>query len=218
MDFNKFTVKSQEALQAAQTKAVRYGHLEVDGEHLLLVLLEQGDGLVPRLLQKMGVPLDVLRNRLEQELERKPRVAGPGTESGKVYITQRLNQLLVKAEDEAKGLKDEYVSVEHILLAFIEEAGATPAGKILREFGVGRDQFLKSLIEIRGHQRVTSATPETTYEALQKYGRDLVEEARSNKLDPVIGRDSEIRRVVRILSRKTKNNPVLIGEPGVGKT
>jgi ATP-dependent Clp protease ATP-binding subunit ClpB len=218
MDFSKFTVKSQEAMQAAQTKAIRYGHLEVDGEHLLLVLMESTDGLVPRLLQKLGVPLKVLRSRVEQELERKPRVSGPGAEAGKVYITQRLNQLLVKAEDEAKRLKDEYVSVEHILLAFIEEGGATAAGKILREFGISRDQFLKTLMEIRGHQRVTSATPETTYEALQKYGRDLVQEARSNKLDPVIGRDAEIRRVVRILSRKTKNNPVLIGEPGVGKT
>ncbi len=211
-------MKSQEAIQAAQTKAVRYGHLEVDGEHLLVVLMEQADGLVPRLLQKMGVPLDGLRSRIEQELERKPRVSGPGAEAGKVYVTQRLNRLLVKAEDEARRLKDEYVSVEHILLGFIEEGGGTAAGKILREFGVNRDLFLQTLIEVRGHQRVTSATPETTYEALQKYGRDLVQEARSNKLDPVIGRDAEIRRVIRILSRKTKNNPVLIGEPGVGKT
>jgi ATP-dependent Clp protease ATP-binding subunit ClpB len=218
MDFNKFTVKSQEAIQAAQTKAVRYGHLEVDGEHLLLVLLEQADGLVPRLLQKMGVSVDGLRSRIEQELERKPRVSGPGAEAGKVYVTQRLNQLLVRAEDEARRLKDEYVSVEHILLGFIEEGGGTAAGKILREFGVNRDLFLQTLIAVRGHQRVTSSTPETTYEALQKYGRDLVQEARSNKLDPVIGRDAEIRRVIRILSRKTKNNPVLIGEPGVGKT
>jgi len=153
MDFSKFTVKSQEAMQAAQTKAIRYGHLEVDGEHLLLVLMEPTDGLVPRLLQKLGVPLEVLRSRVEQELERKPRVSGPGAEAGKVYITQRLNQLLVKAEDEAKRLKDEYVSVEHILLAFIEEGGATAAGKMLREFGISRDQFLKTLMEIRGHQR-----------------------------------------------------------------
>ena len=218
MDLNRFTVKSQEAFQAAQTKAVRYGHVEVDGEHLLLALMEQTDGLVPRLLQKIGVPIEKFRSRLEQELDRKARVSGPGAEAGKVYVTQRLNRLLIKAEDEAKRLKDEYVSVEHILLAFIEEGGASVAGRILQEFGVNRDVFLKTLIDVRGHQRITSATPEGTYEALQKYGRDLVEEARNNKLDPVIGRDSEIRRVIRILSRKTKNNPVLIGEPGVGKT
>jgi len=218
MDLNRFTIKSQEAVQAAQTKALRYGHTEVDGEHLLLVLLEQPDGLIPRLFQRMDVPVDRMKERLEQEVERKPRVSGPGIEAGKVYISQRLSRLLVKAQDEAERLKDEYVSVEHILLAFIEEGRATPAGKILQEFNVTRDFFLKSLTAVRGHQRVTSASPETTYEALQKYGRDLVEEARNGKLDPVIGRDSEIRRVIRILSRKTKNNPVLIGEPGVGKT
>lgn len=218
MDLNKFTTKSQEAIQAAQTKAIRYGHLEVDGEHLLLTLVEQSDGLVPRLLQRMETPVDRLKKRLEEELERKPRVSGPGVEPGKVYVTQRLNQLMVKAQEEAQRLKDEYVSVEHLLLAFIDEGDRTLAGRILREFGVTRDLFLKTLTSVRGHQRVTSASPESTYEALQKYGRDLVLEARSNKLDPVIGRDSEIRRVVRILSRKTKNNPVLIGEPGVGKT
>ena len=219
MDFNKFTVKSQEAIQAAQTKAVRYGHLEVDGEHLLLVLMEQADGLVPRLLQKMGVPLDGLRSRIEQELERKPRVSGPGAEAGKVYVTQRLNQLLVKAEDEARRLKDEYVSVEHILLGFIEEGGATrcrqdPAASLV--------STATCFCRPSSRCAATSGLPvrhrKTTYEALQKYGRDLVEEARSNKLDPVIGRDAEIRRVIRILCRKTKNNPVLIGEPGVGKT
>jgi ATP-dependent Clp protease ATP-binding subunit ClpB len=218
MDLSKFTIKSQEAVQAAQTKAVRYAHVEVDGEHLLLALVEQADGLVPRLLQRMEVPVDGLRARLEQELERRPRVSGPGTEPGKVYVTQRLNKLLVKAEDEANRLKDEYVSVEHILLGLIEEGSSTPAGRILQEFHVTRDVFLKTLFAVRGRQRVTSATPEATYEALHKYGRDLVGEARGNKLDPVIGRDSEIRRVIRILSRKTKNNPVLIGEPGVGKT
>jgi ATP-dependent Clp protease ATP-binding subunit ClpB len=218
MDLSKFTIKSQEAVQAAQTKAVRYAHVEVDGEHLLLALVEQSDGLVPRLLQRMEVPVEGLRSRLEQELERRPRVSGPGTEAGKVYVTQRLNKLLVMAEDEASRLKDEYVSVEHILLGLIEEGNSTPAGRILQEFHITRDVFLKTLFAVRGRQRVTSATPEATYEALHKYGRDLVSEARSNKLDPVIGRDAEIRRVIRILSRKTKNNPVLIGEPGVGKT
>ncbi len=218
MDLNKFTIKSQEAIQAAQTKAIRYGHQEVDGEHLLLALLEQSDGLIPKLFQRMEISVDTLRQSLEQELEKKPRVSGPGSEPGKVYITQRLNQLLVKAQDEARNLKDEYVSVEHILLAFIDEGSGTPAGRIVRDLGITREMLLKTLTSVRGHQRVTSAEPEGTYEALKKYGRDLVQEARSGKLDPVIGRDSEIRRVIRILSRKTKNNPVLIGDPGVGKT
>ena len=218
MDLNKFTVKCQEALQAAQTKAINFNHQEVDGEHLLLVLLEQPDGLIPRLLQRMEVSVEDFRGRLEQELDKKARISGPGSEPGKVYITQRLNKLLVQAQDEAKKLKDEYVSVEHVLLAFINEGKSTPAGSILMEFNITRELLLKTLTSIRGHQRVTSADPEGTYEALQKYGRDLVEEARSGRLDPVVGRDGEIRRVIRILSRKTKNNPVLIGDPGVGKT
>ncbi|MBW1924295.1 MAG: ATP-dependent chaperone ClpB [Deltaproteobacteria bacterium] len=218
MDLNKFTMKSQEALQEAQTMAVRYGHQEVDGEHLLLALLEQSDGLVPRLLQRMEVPVEAFQERVRAELDKKPRVAGPGAEAGKVYITQRLSKLLVKAQDEAQALKDEYISVEHILLAFVEEGPSTPAGKIFQEFNISREGLLQTLTAVRGHQRVTSADPEGTYEALQKYGRDLVQEARSGKLDPVIGRDNEIRRIIRVLSRKTKNNPVLIGDPGVGKT
>ncbi len=218
MDLNKFTIKSQEAIQAAQTKAIRYGHLEVDGEHLLLALVEQSDGLVPRLLQRMEVPVDQVSQRLEDELARKPRVSGPGVEPGKVYVTQRMSRLMVKAQEEAERLKDEYVSVEHLMLAFIEEGRSTPAGRILQDLQITRDLFLRTLTDVRGHQRVTSASPESAYEALQKYGRDLVVEARANRLDPVIGRDGEIRRVIRILSRKTKNNPVLIGEPGVGKT
>ena len=218
MDLSKATIKSQEAFQAAQTKAVRYGHQEVDGEHLLLALLEQSEGLIPKLLQRMEISVDAIRQRLDRELEKKPRVSGPGTEPGKVYVTQRLDQLLVKAQDEAKRLKDEYVSVEHLFMAFIDEGSSTPAGRILRDFKITRELLLNTLTSVRGHQRVTSAEPEGTYEALQKYGKDLVQEARSGKLDPVIGRDSEIRRVIRILSRKTKNNPVLIGDPGVGKT
>ena len=218
MDLNNFTTKSQEAIQAAQTKAIRFGHMEVDGEHLLLALLEQSDGLLPKLLQRMEVPVDRVRSRVEEELERKPRVSGPGVDPGKIYLTQRLSRLLIKAQEEAQRLKDEYVSAEHLFLAFIEEGPATPAGKVIKEFGISRDLFLQTLTAVRGHQRVTSASPEGTYEALQKYGRDLVKEAQTNKLDPVIGRDAEIRRIVRILSRKTKNNPVLIGEPGVGKT
>ena len=218
MDLNKFTIKSQEALQEAQTKAIRYGHQEVDGEHLLMALLEQPDGLIPRLLQKMEVSPEQVKERLEQELEKKPRVSGPGLEPGKVYVTQRMNRLLVNAQQEAQKLKDEYVSVEHLLLALVEEGSSTPSGKILQEFNLTRDTVLEALSSVRGHQRVTSAEPEGTYEALKKYGRDLVEEARSGKLDPVIGRDTEIRRIIRVLSRKTKNNPVLIGDPGVGKT
>ncbi|ROQ89604.1 ATP-dependent chaperone ClpB [Desulfosoma caldarium] len=218
MNLNKFTVKSQEALQSAQTKAVKYGHVEVDGEHLLAALLEQPEGLVPRLLKRMDVPLSAVQEDVVEALEKKPRVSGPGAEPGKVYITQRLNKLLVKAEEEARHLKDDYVSVEHLLLAFVDEGTSTPSGRVLNKHGVTRDAVLKALTAVRGHQRVTSADPESTYEALQKYGRDLVQEARSGKLDPVIGRDGEIRRVIRILSRKTKNNPVLIGEPGVGKT
>jgi len=218
MDINKFTTKSQEALQAAETKAIRFGHIEVDGEHLLLAMLEQPDGLASRLFRKMDVPVDRMRERLEDELNRKPRVSGPGVERGKIYITNRLNRLLSDAEEQAKRLKDEYVSAEHILLAFLQEGTSSPAGQVLQQFGVTRDSLLQTLTSIRGSQRVTSATPESAYEALQKYGRELVEEARNQKLDPVIGRDSEIRRVIRILSRKTKNNPVLIGEPGVGKT
>ena len=218
MDLNKFTIKSQQALQEAQTKAINYGHQEVDGEHLLQAMAEQDDGLFPRLLQRLEISVESFRGRLQQELEKKPRISGPGIEPGKVYVTQRLNKLLVKAQDEARKLKDEYVSVEHILLAFIDEGSSTAAGKIFKEFNITRDALLKTLTSVRGHQRVTSAEPEGTYEALQKYGRDLVQEARKGKLDPVVGRDGEIRRVIRILSRKTKNNPVLIGDPGVGKT
>ncbi len=218
MDINKFTIKSQEALQSAQAIATRYNHQEIDGEHLFLALLEQDNGLVPKIIEKVGAPVIQIKERVVQELEKKPRVTGPGTEAGKIYITQRLNKILLKAQDEAKNLKDEYVSVEHILLAFADEDSSTFVGKILKEFGITRETILNVLIEVRGHQRVTSPEPEATYEALKKYGRDLVEEARSGKLDPVIGRDSEIRRVIRILSRKTKNNPVLIGEQRKGKT
>jgi ATP-dependent Clp protease ATP-binding subunit ClpB len=218
MDLNRLTQKSQQAVQEAQSKALRYGHVEIDGEHLLLALLEQQDGLLPRLLARMEVPLASLKSALEQALERRPRVSGPGVEAGKIYVTQRLQKLFVQAEDEAKRLKDEYVSVEHITLALIDEGTSTVAGQLLQQFRVTRDSFLAALTAVRGHQRVTSADPETAYEALEKYGMDLVAQARQGKLDPVIGRDAEIRRVVRILSRKTKNNPVLIGEPGVGKT
>ena len=218
MDPNRMTQKTQEALHQAQNIAVRYGHQEVDGEHLLLALLDQSEGLVPRLFNKMDVPVENLRAEVEAGLQSRPSVSGPGMEAGKIYVTQRLNRVLIHADEEAKRLKDEYVSVEHLALALIGEGTITEAGRIFTNFNISRDRFLQALTEVRGHQRVTSATPESTYEALERYGRDLVKEARKGRLDPVIGRDSEIRRVIRILSRKTKNNPVLIGEPGVGKT
>ncbi len=219
MDLSKTTEKVQEALASAQGLATRYGHQQIDGEHLFYAMIDQEGGLIPQLLKKMDVPLNSLKSRVEQEIERLPRVStAPGTAPGQIYVTQRINRLLAKAEDEAKRLKDEYVSVEHLMLAFFSEDTRTPAGKILDEFNIDRDRFFKSLMSVRGSQRVTSATPEATYQALERYGRDLTDLARDGKLDPVIGRDAEIRRVIRILSRRTKNNPVLIGEAGVGKT
>ncbi|MYX07402.1 ATP-dependent chaperone ClpB [Streptomyces sp. SID8375] len=218
MDMNRLTQKSQEALQEAQTIAGRTDQTEVDGEHLLLALLDQPDGLVPRLFDQAGADTKALRASLMSELSRRPKVTGPGATPGQVYVTQRLAKLLDTAEQEAKRLKDEYVSVEHLVLALADEGSRTAAGRLLKEHGITKDVFLSALTRIRGNQRVTSATPEAAYEALEKYGRDLVAEARSGKKDPVIGRDAEIRRVTQILSRKTKNNPVLIGDPGVGKT
>jgi len=218
MDPNRLTQKSQEALTEAQTLAQRLGHTEVDGEHLLVALLNQQSGLVPRLIERAGAsPEDVLRE-IEAELSRRPKSTGPGTAPGQVFVTQRLSQLLDAADSEARRLKDEYVSVEHLALALIEEGSKSAAGRALQKARVSRDAFLSALTTVRGNQRVTSATPEGSYEALEKYGQDLVADARTGRLDPVIGRDSEIRRVIQILSRKTKNNPVLIGDPGVGKT
>ena len=218
MDMNRLTQKSQEALREAQTLAVRLGHTEVDGEHLLIALLDQPEGLVPRLLAQAGADIEGLHADLSADLAKRPRTTGPGVAPGQVVVTQRLARLLDTAEREARRLRDEYVSVEHLALPLIEEGSATSAGRRLKEHGVTREAFLTALTRVRGNQRVTSATPEAAYEALAKYGRDLVAEARADKLDPVIGRDAEIRRVVQILSRKTKNNPVLIGDPGVGKT
>ena len=218
MNMNKLTQKSQEAFYDAQNSAIRHGHQEVDGEHLALALINQENGLIPKLLEKMNVPVQNISAALEMELRKRPRISGAGQEAGKIFVSQRLSSLLVKAEDEADKLKDEFVSVEHIFLALLEEGSATPSGKIFAAFSITTDNFLKTLSDVRGSQRVTSDNPEDTYDVLEKYGRDLVKAARENKLDPVIGRDEEIRRVIRILSRKTKNNPVLIGEPGVGKT
>ena len=218
MDLNKLTLKSQEALSSAQNIAVTMGHTEVDGEHLLLALLRQENGLVPRLLSKMGLQAEGVAEETEKELLKRSRVSGPGVEPGKIHISMRLSRLLVSAEETAARMKDEYVSVEHLFARLLDEGNSTTAGRILAGAGITTQSFLKALQDVRGSQRVQSADPENTYEALERYGRDLVAMARSGKLDPVIGRDEEIRRVIRILSRKTKNNPVLIGEPGVGKT
>jgi ATP-dependent Clp protease ATP-binding subunit ClpB len=215
VDLNKLTQKSQEAVAAAQALAVERGHNDVDVEHLLSALLAQEDGLVPRLLTRMDAQTEAIRDAVESVLDTRPRISGTGYDPSKIFLTQRLGKLLVDAEKHAKRLKDEYVSVEHLLMAMLEDA---KIGKLLQQFGITHDKFLKALTDVRGNQRVQSANPEATYEALERYGRDLVKMARDGKMDPVIGRDAEIRRVVRILSRKTKNNPVLIGEPGVGKT
>src|SRR5262245_9264478 len=213
MDANRLTEKSQEALQAAHRLAVKLGQQQMDVEHLLMALLDQERGLTAAILNKADVAVDALKVRLHRELEKVPRVSGG---SGEIGITGRLNRLLGQAEEEAKRLKDDYVSVEHMLLALLDDSGA--AGKVLKEFGVTRARLMSALQDVRGHQRVTSQNPEATYEALERYGRDLTQLAAQGKLDPVIGRDEEIRRVIQVLSRRTKNNPVLIGEPGVGKT
>ena len=218
MDPNKFTQKSQEAISEAQNIAIRFSNQQVDVEHITLALVEQENGLVSRLLEKGGVDVESYKKALSSEIKKFPQVSGPGAEAGKIYVTQRLNNVLVKAQDLASSMKDEYVSVEHIFLTILDESESTAVGKVNKQFRLDKEKIKSLLTEIRGNQRVTSADPEGSYEALQKYGRDLVEEAREGKLDPVIGRDSEIRRVIRILSRRTKNNPVLIGEAGVGKT
>ena len=216
MDMNRLTQRSQEALQEAQSIAIQLGQTEVDTEHLARALISDDNGLAPRLLGFAGVDTDALRGDLDAELRRRPSVSGPGAAPGQVFVTQRLSRALDAADREAKRLKDEYVSVEHLLLGILEQSSA--ASRLMQTRGLTRDSLLGALTQVRGNQRVTSATPEGSYEALEKYGRDLVDEARSGRLDPVIGRDTEIRRVIQILSRKTKNNPVLIGEPGVGKT
>src|SRR5947208_3290584 len=217
MDPNRFTEKVQQALQSAQSAAVRRSHQQVDVEHLLSALLQQENGLAGAILAKAGLAAETLGQRIEQELDRLPKVTGAaGAPPDQIYISGRLNRVLTQAEDEAKKLKDEYVSVEHVLLAMTDDKG--PAGRLLAQAGVERDRLLQALREVRGSQRVTSPTPEATYQSLERYGRDLTEAARQGKLDPVIGRDEEIRRVIQVLSRRTKNNPVLIGEPGVGKT
>ncbi len=211
MDFNRFTEKLQEGVRSAQSLAANRGNQQIDVEHLLLGLLEQEGGLAQSILARADVPLETVHRRLVQELDKLPKVSGSGAGVDQIYITGRLQKLLTSAENEAKRLKDEYVSVEHVILAATEE-------KVFKDLGITRDRLMRVLQDVRGSQRVTSPNPEATYEALEKYGRDLTKLAAQNKLDPVIGRDEEIRRVIQVLSRRTKNNPVLIGEPGVGKT
>jgi ATP-dependent Clp protease ATP-binding subunit ClpB len=217
MDINRLTEKAQEALRAAQSEAIRLGHQQVDVEHLLLALLNQDGGLATSILDKAGVDAKIVGQHVEAELARLPKVSSATGGAGEVYVTGRLNRLLVQAEDETRTLKDEYVSVEHLLLAMIDDRSGA-AGRILKEHGLTRDRLMQALKQVRGSQRVTSQNPEATYEALERYGRDLTKAAAQGKLDPVIGRDEEIRRTIQVLSRRTKNNPVLIGEPGVGKT
>ena len=216
MDFNRLTQKSREAFQEASTLSAEYGHQQVKGEHLLAALLNQDGGTVPRLCEKLGVGIDQPQALLKKELEKIPRVSGSGWDPEQIRLSQELAGLLKGAERDAARLKDEYISVEHLLLQLAESKGQ--AGNVLREFGITRPRILESLKELRGGQRITTDQPEGTFEALEKYGSDLVKAARDGKLDPVIGRDEEINRTIRILSRKSKNNPVLIGEPGVGKT
>lgn len=217
VDINRFTEKSREALQQGEVLALSYGNQELDVEHIFLALLEQKEGLVPRILTRLEVPIDSLTLDVRRLVERKPKVSGSGRELGKLYITAVLNHVLLKAEEVAQRFKDEYISVEHIFLALLEQP-KSPLTSLWQKYDIKTDRVLKALTSIRGNQKVVSPNPEDTYEALVKYGHDLVKEAKANKLDPVIGRDEEIRHVIRILSRKTKNNPVLIGEPGVGKT
>ena len=217
MNAQKFTQKSLEAIQEAQNIALEHNSMQIEQEHLVCALLEQKDGLIPQLMKKMGTDPDALLHAVEQRIEGLPGVTGPGRESGKIYVSGDVDQNLAAAEREAGRMKDEYVSVEHIMMAVLEKPN-TGMSRIFQQFGVTKDQFLSVLATVRGNTRVTSDTPEETYDSLSKYGQDLVELAKNHKLDPVIGRDSEIRNVIRILSRKTKNNPVLIGEPSVGKT
>ena len=212
MNINKFTQKSLQAVQNCERIAMDYGNQEIAQEHLLYALLTQDDSLIAKLMEKMGLDKNLIINRVEEAIQKRPKVQG-----GQQYVGQDLNNALVHGEDEAKAMGDEYVSVEHLFLAMLKYASKDMKA-LFREMGISREGFLQALSTVRGNQRVTSDNPEDTYDTLNKYGTDLVERAREQKMDPVIGRDSEIRNVIRILSRKTKNNPVLIGEPGVGKT
>ena len=212
MNISKFTQKSLQAVQDLEKTAYDFGNQEIEQEHLLYNLLHQDDSLILKMIEKMEINKDHFLNRVETALNDRVKVSG-----GQPYIGQYLNKALVNAEDEAKAMGDEYVSVEHLFLAMLKTPSPSMK-KLFQEYGITRERFLQALSTVRGNQRVTTDNPEATYDTLEKYGQDIVEKARNQKMDPVIGRDTEIRNVVRILSRKTKNNPVLIGEPGVGKT
>ena len=214
MDINKLTQKAQEAVFEAQNLAVKFNHQSIDVEHLHLALLSQKDSLISKILTKMNIPFDFYYKDLGDELSKIPKIYGSNSN---VSITRRFEEIFVKAEEESNKFKDDYISIEHLYLAVIDEKN-TPSEKIIKKYGVTRENFLKELSLVRSNQRITNQNPEETYEALERFGRDLVEDSKKGKLDPVIGRDSEIRRIIRILSRRTKNNPILIGEPGVGKT
>ncbi len=217
MNAQKFTQKSLEAIQSAQQLTIERQNMQLDEEHLFYALLTQEDGLIPQLLLKMNCNIQSLTKEAEKLLDKFPHVSGPGREAGKIYVSADVDQVLNAAEKMADNMKDDYVSVEHLFLALLEHPNQN-LSQLFKTFGIDKNNFLNVLVSVRGNTRVTSDSPETTYDALKRYGTDLVERARSKKMDPVIGRDDEIRNVIRILSRKTKNNPVLIGEPGVGKT
>src|SRR5262245_8345338 len=214
MQNDKLTLKSQEALHEAQQLAQGMGHQEVDGEHLLLALIGQADSLIPDLLEKIGVPAAKLKPDLDRELQRRHKIQGG---SGDLYMSGDLKKALTAAQSEATKLKDDYISTEHLLLGLLDQGGSA-LKKIFQTHGLKRDLVLRALAELRGNQRVTDANPEDKFQALEKYGRDLTALARQGKIDPVIGRDEEIRRVMQVLTRRTKNNAVLIGDQGVGKT
>ena len=212
MNISKFTQKSVQAVQDLEKIAYEYGNQEIEEEHLLYALLTQEDSLILKLIEKMEIQKEYFIDTVKKALDAKVKVSG-----GQLHFGQYLNKALVSAEDEAKAMGDEYVSVEHLFLSMLKNPSPSMK-KIFNEFGITRERFLQALSTVRGNQRVVSDNPEATYDTLNKYGEDLVEKAKNQKLDPVIGRDMEIRNIIRILSRKTKNNPVLIGEPGVGKT
>ena len=218
MNVEKMTLRVQQALNEANSAAVKYSHQQIDVIHLFYALLEQEDGLIPSIFNKMGVNVKTLEFDTENELKNMPRVTGSGADGSSVYITRQVDQVLVKAEEIADSFKDSYISVEHLMLAIFDVDKNGPVSRLLNKYNINKKNFMKVLSEVRGSQRVDTQDPEGTYDALAKYGTNLVELAKKHKLDPVIGRDDEIRRTVRILSRRTKNNPVLIGEPGVGKT
>ncbi|MCF0144121.1 MAG: AAA family ATPase, partial [Firmicutes bacterium] len=214
MNIEKYTQKAQEAIIDCQNIAVEEGHQQIDGEHLHMALLQQKEGLIPKLLTYAKINVGEIIGAVQAELDKVPKVSG---NADQMYSTRRLQQLFMDAEKKAAKLKDEYISVEHLYMALLDERN-TPSAAIFKRYGMSTDCFLNALNQVRGNQRVTTQNPEEGYDALNKYGRDLVEMARDGKLDPVIGRDAEIRHTIQILSRRTKNNPVLIGEPGVGKT